>query len=104
MSLDNINAAFEFVGALCRAYDCWRLYKAKRYSGVHPASTVFFFSWGAWNIVFFSGLAQYWSLWCSMLLCGMNALWLILAFIYRKNNDQNQTPPSTPTGKACGPA
>lgn len=85
MTLDHINAGFEFVGACCRAYDCWRLYKAKTYAGVHPASTIFFFTWGTWNIVFFGGLDQKWSLVCSMLLCSMNALWLFLAYLYRKN-------------------
>jgi O-antigen ligase len=86
MNLDHVNAGFELAGACCRAYDCWRLYKAKRYSGVHPASTIFFFSWGLWNIILFTGIPNFlYSLTCSVFLCSMNAVWLILAYIYRNN-------------------
>lgn len=91
MTLDQINAGFEFAGACCRAYDCLLLYRAKKYSGVHPLSTMFFFSWGAWNLIFFSGLNQPWSLVCSVLMCGANAAWLLLAFFYRHNNGNSQT-------------
>jgi uncharacterized membrane protein YfcA len=85
MILDHINAGFEAAGALVRVLDCLKLYKSKKVVGVHPASTLFFFSWGVWNTVFFTGIHQPWSLVCSIMLCSMNAFWLGLAFVYRKN-------------------
>lgn len=82
LTLDQINATFELAGACFRLYDCWRLYRAKRFIGGSLITAVFFTSWGLFNTMFYPSLHQEWSFWAAIALTTVNAWWIVMAIHY----------------------
>lgn len=58
---DLVNGAFELLGAFAIFGHFARLYKDKAVAGVSLWSTIFFASWGAWNLYYYPQLGQWWS-------------------------------------------
>lgn len=52
-TFDLINGSFEFIGSIALLMNVFRLYKDKRIQGMHWASTLYFTSWGIWNIFYY---------------------------------------------------
>lgn len=84
MMFDQINASFELVGALCRAYDCMCLLEDRCYRGGSILSAMFFFMWGLFNTMYYPHLDQHWSFWAAVALAAMNGLWIVMALRFRR--------------------
>ena len=84
MMFDIINGSFELLGAVAIADHCRVLYKAKRWEGISLWATLFFTTWGYWNMLYYSDLQQWWSMGAGILLATMNTLWVSLLWRYRK--------------------
>lgn len=84
--LDLANSFFEFGGAFAKMLDVKALLKSKMYSGFSPASTIFFSSWGFFNIIYYPHLGQMASALGGLSICVINLLYLALLVKYRKNN------------------
>lgn len=95
LTFDQINAGFEMAGACFRLYDCWRLYKAKRFIGGSLFTAVFFTSWGLFNTMFYPSLHQVWSFWAAIALTAVNAWWIVMAVHYNHfvAQHRNYSPP-----------
>ena len=85
MTNDAVNGLFEFAGAIFVLNSCRLLCEHKSIRGVSKLSTAFFFAWGLWNLIFYSALAQPFSLAGSIALAAANCYWLALMLKYAKN-------------------
>lgn len=79
---DLINASFELLGSFFVFLSIRQLLRDRQVRGVHWGTTVFFTSWGFWNLFFYSQLGQRWSTAGSVGVCLTNCvyLWLLLRF------------------------
>jgi hypothetical protein len=85
---DQMNAGFEVAGATLRAWDCYKLYTAKRFMGGSLWTAFFFFAWGLFNTFFYPSLGQTWSLVAAVLLTAVNGLWISMALFYNRKYKQ----------------
>lgn len=79
---DIINGLFEFFGAFVSCFNVRSLLRDKKVSGFNPWTTVFFTSWGLWNIYFYAHLEQWWSWLGGIAIVSVNAVWLCLVVYY----------------------
>lgn len=61
MSFDLINGLFELMGAALVLNHVRVLWAARQVAGVSVFSTVMFTLWGAWNLIYYPALEQWWS-------------------------------------------
>ena len=80
---DLINGLFEAGGTVAVFLHCRELIKAKRYEGVSVLGTLFFTSWGYWNIWFYANLDQWFSWAAGICLALANTFWVVLLWKYR---------------------
>lgn len=80
---DIINASFELFGSVTVMFSCVALLKAKRVAGVSLVTTVFFTSWGIWNLYYYPSLGQTTSSYAAVLVCAANFFWCSLIVKYR---------------------
>lgn len=85
ISPDLINGAFEASGAAFLLLNVARLVKDKRLNGIHWLPSVFFSSWGVWNLYYYPSLGQMWSFFGGLLIVLMNTVWLMLVAYYAVN-------------------
>lgn len=83
MWMDAINGAFEAIGAACVLLNVHRLHVDRQVRGVHWAPTIFFTSWGLWNVIYYPSLGQWWSTAGGTLLVLANLWWLVLVWVHR---------------------
>jgi uncharacterized membrane protein YfcA len=83
---DLINGLFEFIGGLSVLNNCRILFRDKQVKGVSIFSTVFFTSWGFFNLWYYPSLDQWMSFAGGLIICVANALWIFLAAHYRIEN------------------
>lgn len=76
MTPDVVNGLFELVGAASCLLNVFRLARDKRVAGFHPAGTIFFTSWGYWNLFYYPSLGQWFSFLGGMALVIVNTAWL----------------------------
>jgi len=81
---DLINSCFEGGGALMLLRNIRILHEHKIVRGISLLSTSFFFTWGLWNIFYYSHLNQWFSFSCGIAITIMNAVWLGQMFYYKK--------------------
>jgi hypothetical protein len=86
MNNDQINGLFELIGSLFIFNHCWTLYKDKIVKGVSILSTVYFFSWGIWNLFFYPSLHQMWSFYGGLAIMAANTLWIAMMVYYKYRN------------------
>lgn len=85
---DLINGCFEFFGAFVSFFNVRSLYRDKTVKGFNPWTTVFFTSWGIWNLYFYPSLGQWMSFFGGLAIVLVNAAWLMLVIYYlRFKND-----------------
>lgn len=84
MLADFINGGFELLGALFVLNHCRVLHRQKAVAGVSIISTVFFASWGVWNIYFYPSLGQWASFVGGLAIVSANALWIAMMSYYRR--------------------
>lgn len=88
MNFDVINGIFEIVGALFILLNIRRIYLDKQLKGVSWLPTVFFSSWGFWNLFYYPSLNQWYSFAGGILMVATNSFWLgqILYYAAVSNN------------------
>ena len=84
MSADIINGTFELVGGLLYLLNIKILIKDKKIQGISLLPTLFFTSWGLWNLFYYPHLDQWFSFFGCIVLVTVNAVWLALAYYYSK--------------------
>lgn len=80
--MDQINAFFEFVGALLICFSIRRMAVDKQVRGVSLVPTTFFATWGFWNLFFYPHLHQWWSFGAGLFMVTVNAIWLVQMMYY----------------------
>jgi uncharacterized membrane protein YfcA len=85
MSPDLVNGLFEVSGSVFLWLNCWRLWKDKMVRGYSSLTTLFFSSWGFWNLYYYPHLEQWWSFAGGVSIVTANTVWLAMMLYYRKN-------------------
>lgn len=85
MSPDLFNGLFEFGGSIMLWRNVYQLYKDKMVRGVHWGPTLFFFTWGLWNLFYYPHLDQWWSFAGGLSIVTANGVWAFQMLKYRKN-------------------
>jgi hypothetical protein len=80
---DYVNGAFELLGGFALWNNVGRIRKDKRVRGVNWQVTLFFTSWGFWNLFYYPSLAQWASFVGGLNIVAANAAWLCFAWRYR---------------------
>src|SRR5690349_13610183 len=83
MWMDLVNGLFEAIGAACVLMNVRALLRDRHIAGVHWAPTVFFTAWGAWNVVYYPTLDQWFSTAGGSLLLLANLWWIFLVWRFR---------------------
>ena len=84
MSPDLFNGLFELFGGILYLLNIKILLREKEVKGVSLLPTVFFTSWGFWNLFYYPNLEQWFSFFGAIVLVITNLTWLILAIYYRR--------------------
>jgi len=84
--MDAINALFELGGAFAIIPSIVAAHRAKRIAGVSIFTSLFFTSWGWWNIFYYPSLDQTLSACAAVLLAATNSIWLGQIWIYRRRS------------------
>lgn len=79
---DAINGAYELFAGFFILNHCRTLYEHKLVRGVSLISTVFFFTWGIWNMYYYSHLEQWASFYGGLIVSFANFLWIYLMIYY----------------------
>ncbi len=75
MTPDQINGALEFGSALLMGLNVRRLTIDKSIAGVSLIPTLFFDTWGFWNLYYYPTLDQWWSFTGGAFLITINVTW-----------------------------
>ena len=82
---DLINGSFELLGGFFILNHCRALYAHKMVKGVSIISTIFFSSWGIWNLYYYPYLGQWLSFAGGLLISAANLLWIAMMVYYTRN-------------------
>jgi hypothetical protein len=82
MNPDFFNGAFELTGAFMLARNVLQIHRDKLVRGVHWMPTLFFASWGFWNLYYYPSLAQWWSFAGGIAIVTVNVAWFVLMVYY----------------------
>lgn len=85
VSGDLINGLFELIGAAFILDHVRTLYRDKQVKGVSIVATVFFASWGFWNLYYYPSLGQWWSFLGGLAIVSANSLWIGMMIYYKRN-------------------
>lgn len=80
---DLINGAFELLGGLALWQNVKRIRADKQIKGVNWQVTLFFTSWGFWNLFYYPSLDQWFSFAGGLNIVAANCWWLFYAVKYR---------------------
>ena len=83
--IDIVNAMFEIGGGFAICDHIRQLLKDKSIAGVSISATVFFTTWGFWNLYYYPALDQWLSFSATMFIASANFVWLSLMYKYRNN-------------------
>ncbi len=83
---DFINGLFEATAGFAVLNHCRQVLKDKDVKGVSIASTIFFTSWGFWNLYYYPHLDQWFSFTGGLFIVASNTLWVVLMIYYKKAN------------------
>jgi len=81
--MDIMNALFELFGAFAVLPSILEAHRTKRIMGVSIITSLFFTSWGLWNIFYYPSLTQTWSGYAAILMTATNAFYLWQVYKYR---------------------
>lgn len=82
MTNDMVNGLFELVGAAMLSINVYRLWKDKAVMGVSPLTTLFFTSWGLFNLYFYPANGLMWSYYGGLAIVTVNSVWLCMLAYY----------------------
>jgi hypothetical protein len=77
---DCVNACYELGGSIATCFSIMVLLRDRVVKGIHWFPTVFFFTWGIWNIYYYYHMTQPISQIGGGALAVANAVWLFLAW------------------------
>ncbi len=80
---DAVNGIFELLGGVILLLNCRRMYIDKQLRGVSILPTVFFTSWGFWNLFYYPSLNQTLSFCGGLSIAVGNILMLSMMLYYR---------------------
>jgi hypothetical protein len=83
---DLANGLFELCGGFMNWLNVYQIYKDKAVKGVNIWATVLFTAWGFWNLYYYPSLGQWASFVGGLVIVGANAVWVCLAFKYRRHS------------------
>ena len=81
---DFINGSFEALAGFFVLLNCRRVVRDKCVRGVSIYSTIFFTSWGVWNLYYYPSLAQWMSFAGGLFIVAANCAWIALMIKYRE--------------------
>ena len=87
MTPDLINGCFELLASSFLFLHVRRIFKDKQVKGVSIVATVFFTTWGWWNIFFYPVVGLWWSFWGGVPVVVMNSLWVYGMWKYRERKE-----------------
>lgn len=82
MSVDHVNACFELVGSVLLWLNVRRLWRDRTVLGVSVWPSVFFCTWGLWNLFYYWALHQPVSLAASVGMLAAHFTWLAMAIVF----------------------
>lgn len=91
MIADAINGSYELLGGFFILNHCRVLMKDKAVNGVSIVSTVFFTSWGVWNLYYYPSLGQWYSFVGGLFIVISNSIWIGLMLKYSKKGKHGRT-------------
>ena len=86
---DVVNGLFEFLAGFMVLLHCRTLYKDKLVRGVNLWATIFFSSWGIWNLYYYPSLGQWFSFFGGLGIVSANVLWVGMMIYYKRKEKQN---------------
>lgn len=84
---DFINGCFEALGSAFVFLHIRQIQKDKSVAGVSIPATIFFTSWGVWNLYYYPHLGQWWSFMGGIGIVTMNVIWVYYMIKYWKNRE-----------------
>jgi hypothetical protein len=81
---DLINGLFELAGGFALLANVLRLHRDKELKGVHWAPTLFFTSWGLWNLYFYPAVGAWFSFAGGLVIVVINTIWLAQIAYYSR--------------------
>jgi len=87
---DCINGSFELFGGFFIILHCMRVIKDKAVKGVSNIATMFFVSWGLWNLYYYPSLDQWASFVGGVFVVTANIAWIGLMLYYQKSKKGGQ--------------
>lgn len=88
---DLINGGFELFGAFALWQNVIAVRRDRKVLGYNPKATIFFTTWGIWNLYFYPSLGQWLSFWGGVAIVTVNAIWLGHVFYYMKLEGRHGT-------------
>lgn len=79
---DLINGTFEFGAGFAVLLHCRQLFKDKMVRGISWLATLFFSSWGIWNLYYYPHLGQWASFFGGLSIVSANLLWVSMMGYY----------------------
>lgn len=83
-NFDVINSITEVICSILMWGNVVTVYKDKRVNGIHWLTAIVFFLEYCWNVAYYIGLHQSYSIWAGVNIVVSNLVWIILAWKYRK--------------------
>jgi hypothetical protein len=83
MNNDLVNGLFECSGGILVWFNVFKLIRDKKVMGLYLPVSIFFTSWGVWNIYYYPSLNQMYSFYGGVLLAAANIVWISLAYYYK---------------------
>lgn len=83
MQNDLINGLFELLASVAILNHCRAVVQARAVAGVSLVSTVFFTSWGVWNLHYYPALGQWFSFGGGIAVVLANLTWIALMVRFR---------------------
>jgi hypothetical protein len=90
---DLINGCFEFGGALFIIGHIRKLYADKLVRGVYWPATLWFASWGWWNVYYYAHLDQWLSWTGGLFIVTFNTIWTVMLVYYIQKEKWETTTP-----------
>ncbi len=79
---DLINGLYEALAGVMLGLSCIKLYEHKEVKGRSVIATVFFSSWGYWNLWYYPSLHQWLSFWGGLSIVAGNTLYAAMWYYY----------------------
>lgn len=86
---DAVNGLFELFAGFFVLNHCRVLHIDKMVRGASVISTIFFFTWGLWNLFYYPHLDQWASFAGGILIVMANCLWVSMMIYYKCREDEH---------------